>query len=565
MSSISRHWRACSIALIILLACWTFWPGLRSFFYLDDFFLTAIARLLDNPFAPFAHNHFPGGYFYRPLTISFWWLSVAVLGHTPMPQYVLNMLLHVAISIAFWRLLCAWTYERVGPLLAALTYALHPIAIGTSLWLSDRFDLLAILFGIFAMHGAWRFRVHGSMRAFILTCLCLTLSILSKEIGFASAAPIVAIWLWPSDSVRPSRPARVRALIAIIMLAIALLAWRAFILGGALDTRHVGDGPITQIVLDGLLRWISRFFAYLLAIQRMPLISLIAEIAGVATLAGLGLLGLVRARAQWRSEKVQLAIAALALLLATGVLQAPTLRFMLLDSSATTTAATATEGRVFCYSLLAGVTLIFALCRLAIASQTAPGRARVALAAAIFCLLPWMIDAHHLAKQYRRDTYVQKHLLLAAQAAIDKLPLSSRCSVFLLGVEGDQDFPFAMQADAAMKALTTDLARIAGCRFTSARAPWFFVLRRDSVTPLSAAPMRPVLLDGEPVPWLAFGGVEVAYLNLFDGIDAKAMTDAHFLSYDGDKFNDVTQDVLAGRREVKFRCGRRREQCAQNS
>src|SRR6185437_4420992 len=129
MSWILRHWRASSVTLIVALTAWAFWPGVHSFLYLDDFFLTAISRLLDNPFAPFVHNHFPGGLFFRPLTFSFWWLSVAALGSSPLPQYLLNLALHIGICVLLWRFLCNWTGARVAPLLATLAFGIHPIAI----------------------------------------------------------------------------------------------------------------------------------------------------------------------------------------------------------------------------------------------------------------------------------------------------------------------------------------------------------------------------------------------------------------------------------------------------
>ncbi len=562
MSWILRHWRASSIAVIAAIVAWAFWPGVHSFLYLDDFFLTAISRLLDNPLAPFVHNHFPGGLFFRPLAFSFWWLSVAVLGSSPLPQYLLNLVLHIGICLLLWQFLCNWTHTRVVPLLAALVFGIHPIAIGTSLWLSDRFDLLAVLFGLLALDAARRYRISRGGAALIAAFVCAAGAALSKEIGLAVFAPIFIIWVWPDESNRGWWSPRRRAALGMVVLALALIVWRSVILGSTLETRFVGGLPVTQILIDGVTRWIPHLFGFLLEFSRLSHAAIAVEAVALLPIAALALFGIARLRRRgWRDEDVLLVLAALSMLLATGVLQAPTLRLMGLSARAPLGALMATESRVFYYSLLSLITVLVGLVRIALEGM--PRRAnQIAFAAVALCIVPWIGDAHHLARQYRHESYIQMQLLQAAKVAVDKLALpASGCTVYVLGVEGEQEFIFSMQLDAAMKALATDLGRVEACRFTSERTPWFFVLRRDSLTPASAAPMQPAQLDGIQAPWLRFGGVEISYLNLFDSVDAKTLKNAYFLAFDDGQFHDVTQDVLAGKRQVKFRCGRRPEQC----
>jgi hypothetical protein len=181
-------------ALIILAVVAVFAPVLRSQFVLDDHFLIAISRLLANPFALFVNNHFPGGLFYRPVEMTFWWLSVEVFGGAPKWHYLINLALHAGVSVILWHLLRTWTQARAAALLGALAFAVHPITIGTALWLSDRFDLLAALFGLLALDAAWRYRSTLSRGALVASFVCVALAALSKETGFAAFAPLLLLW-----------------------------------------------------------------------------------------------------------------------------------------------------------------------------------------------------------------------------------------------------------------------------------------------------------------------------------------------------------------------------------
>jgi hypothetical protein len=566
-----RHWRWLSLILVGGAAAAAFWPGLRSFFVLDDFFLTAISRLVGNPWTFFPHSHMPGSFFYRPLTMQLWWLSVELFGNAPGPHYLLNLLLHIGVSLALWRVLLNWTKTRGLALLGATAFAAHPIAIGTALGLSDRFDLLAALLGLLAIDATWRYRRSASRSALCTLFVCAALAPFAKEIGFASYAAMVVILLWPEPD-NPTRQWPMRRIACLlIVLALGLLGWRKFVLGDALEPHLLLGASIIQVAFEGLWHWLERLFVFVLDLPRLSLVARSAVLLGSASFVLWIMFGLLRYRGRaWRSDNLVLVIAALGLMMATGVLQAPTLRFMPLTGIANDGQSMATDSRMFYLSLIGLTMLLAGLAAIALrALSPMTGLRRAApLAAVVLCAVPWFGDANRLASQYRRQSHTQGQFIQAAVAAVSKLPPpASRCQVYFLDLPAESSALFAITVDSAIKALSLDVSRVAGCLFQTQFTPSYYILARGALPLGDRAPLSPLFQDGKPVRSLNYGGVEVAYLNLSSAVDAKTLSGAVFLSFvrtpDGSAtFVDVTPDVLGGRREVKFRCDRAPQQCA---
>src|SRR5262249_7163496 len=132
-----RSGRALALLAACLLAAWCFAPALHAYFAQDDFTLLALARLLREPWLVFYHDPFPGSRYSRPLGVLLWSLTTAAFDNAPRGHYGVNLLLHLGVTLALYALL--QRLRRAAPLNIAWTavYAVHPLAIGTALWLSD--------------------------------------------------------------------------------------------------------------------------------------------------------------------------------------------------------------------------------------------------------------------------------------------------------------------------------------------------------------------------------------------------------------------------------------------
>src|ERR1043165_2019196 len=124
---------AVSIALV-------YWPGLYGFWTRDDYMQLAFARLIGAPWSVFFHDHYfpvPGSIF-RPLGFASFWLSQALFGTDYFWNAFGDLALHVAVSLALYRVIRAGAIDRGPAVLCTLLFALHPAVLGTALWWSAR-------------------------------------------------------------------------------------------------------------------------------------------------------------------------------------------------------------------------------------------------------------------------------------------------------------------------------------------------------------------------------------------------------------------------------------------
>lgn len=89
---------ACAASVLLSLLC--LHPLADAWFHRDDFWLLALSRYTQNPIDFWAYDH-SAFYFFRPLAMTVWWYSVAVLGVDPPLHNALNALLHVVVAISF--------------------------------------------------------------------------------------------------------------------------------------------------------------------------------------------------------------------------------------------------------------------------------------------------------------------------------------------------------------------------------------------------------------------------------------------------------------------------------
>lgn len=549
----ARHRGKTLLVLVCLLAAWCYAPALRAYFAQDDFTLLALARLLRDPTQAFYHDHFPGSLFFRPLGIAVWWLTVACFDNAPRGHYAVNLLLHLGVVLALYTLL--QRLRRDAPLNPAWTavYAVHPLAIGTALWLSDRFDLIATGFSLLALTAAVDYAQRPRIGRLAAVLVCVLLAFMGKEIAIVGAIAAAALIALPNRAWPLTWTQRWTAVVAIGFTTAGWLGYRqALLIEPQNALRYVG--PLVAMFEKGTALWLRIGFEYLARDPRQAA-WVDAVLALGAVLLGAAVVLAIR-REGWKPGAYGVAAAVLILILLPGPTQAPVVSISTGDLSAKSFWFDLIgESRLYHLSLAGLITGLMLLTTPA-ASAPRTGRLgnRAGLAAGaglILMLAAWVPASHALAHDFARRTRAQIAPLQAAHAAIARLRLPPhRCQIYLLdaaSIWGLQDI-----GDPTIKASSPEPSRIEHCLVLTERTPWANFVRSHSIEAEDYRPLLPLRHEGKVVPWLELGGLQVAYLNLDAGIDARAIDGASFLEYRAGQFVDVTEAVHSGARPVHF-------------
>lgn len=261
---VRRDWLCASLIVLAVVASYA---GLRraGFIWDDDSFLT------ENPLirAPDGLRRFwfsgqPVDYW--PVTSSMLWLEWRLWGTSPLGYHVTNVLLHALESVLMWRVLARLRVP--GAFLAGVLFAVHPVNVDTVAWITQRKNLMAMLFylasvllfikaeeagpparGNSGFFGRWRWLGLGSF----------LLAMLSK--GSVAMLPVVlaGIVAWRRKIERRD----VLRLVPFLAVAAALTVVNfRFTVHNATEVASAA-GPVQRLLGAGAVVWFYLCKAYL--------------------------------------------------------------------------------------------------------------------------------------------------------------------------------------------------------------------------------------------------------------------------------------------------------------
>jgi tetratricopeptide (TPR) repeat protein len=121
-----------------------------------------------------------------PLVLTTFWVEHALWGLAPLPYHLVNVLLHGACAILFWRLLRS--LQVPGAWLGAALWALHPVQVESVAWITEMkntqsglFFLLSILFFVRWLRARDLDGRTGGAWNYALTLLFAALAMASKS------------------------------------------------------------------------------------------------------------------------------------------------------------------------------------------------------------------------------------------------------------------------------------------------------------------------------------------------------------------------------------------------
>lgn len=524
---------AIAIAAFVAFA---YWPGLDAFWGRDDFMQLAFARMVGSPWPLFVHDHYfpvPGSIF-RPLGFASFWLWQALFGVDYRAHALGDLALHVAVALALYRVIRVAARDRAEATLCALAFALHPVALGTALWWSARFDLLAALFALIALRGAFDYVERRRVPVLGLTLVAALAALLSKETAAAALVAIACAWLSWARRDAAARTLALRALAGLCAVAIVYFAWRAIVLGTA-STALVGDVPLASAMTKGIEDWARHLAGYLTFGQPLGL-----ALRGVLIAIGLffvAAVALARGAQALGRERRDLLLCGLVLFVLPAVLQSPVAALNATPLGADTSAVEAAMQSRLYYLSFAGLAIVFAVV-VAYLSSNASRWSRVALPALLaVTAFGFGVSSRELASEYAQRAAEPATKVAALLRAVDHLALPARrCHVVVEGLAPPPEWSIYVSPDSIVKALAADERRVDGCFFHADYPTYFHLMRRGALAE-DALPYRAHRFHDREVPWLDVGGVTVAYLDAPES----AMPDAGaiVLRYDGAEFREV--------------------------
>lgn len=210
--------KAVVAVIAIGVALLAFAPALHIGLLSDDWVL--VPRVASGHFGPVSTGLF------RPVPLLVWAVLLKIGGGAP-ALHALNILIHGVNAFLVCCIASDWVGDEVGGAAAGLLFLLTPLAVEPVTWCSGVFDVSSLFFCLSAVLLARR--AQHSVRAFLLTCGCAVLAVLSKE-----SAVVLPGLLIVDAAIRRTATRRFAALILTVgLLSVSYAGLRLFLAFGA--------------------------------------------------------------------------------------------------------------------------------------------------------------------------------------------------------------------------------------------------------------------------------------------------------------------------------------------
>jgi tetratricopeptide (TPR) repeat protein len=131
---------------------------------------------------------------YYPVLHSAFWLEHRLWGDAALGYHATNVLLHVAASFLLFRVLRR--LRLPGARLAALVFALHPVAVESVAWISEEKNTLSAVFCLASALAYLEFDEGRRRGSYVLATALFAAALLSKSVAATLPAALLVIFWW---------------------------------------------------------------------------------------------------------------------------------------------------------------------------------------------------------------------------------------------------------------------------------------------------------------------------------------------------------------------------------
>jgi protein O-mannosyl-transferase len=203
---------------------------------------------------------------WHPLTWISHMIDVSLFDTKAGAHHFMNVLFHALAAAALFAALFALTGAPGRSLAVAALFALHPLAVESAAWVSERKNVLCALFWFLALWKYAHYARTKRLRDFALVMLFFALSLLSKPMAVTFPAALLLIDYWPLQR----RPLIGEKIPLFVMSAIAsFITIQAQSAGGAVRSlekislgARVSNATVSYINYLGKVFWPRRLAAF---------------------------------------------------------------------------------------------------------------------------------------------------------------------------------------------------------------------------------------------------------------------------------------------------------------
>jgi protein O-mannosyl-transferase len=230
-----------------------YWPALGGGFIWDDSGhvtrpeLRSLAGLARIWFEPGATQQ------YYPVLHSAFWIESHLWGDAPFGYHLVTVLLHATAAVLFAGLLRRLRVP--GAWLAALLFALHPVAVESVAWISEQKNTLSAVLYLCAALAYLRYDRERRPRAYTGATLLFLLAVGTKTVTATLPAALLVVLWWKRGRLEIRRDVGpLLPWFALALIAGAVTSWTERTLIGASGARFDLD-PVQRILLAGHVIW----------------------------------------------------------------------------------------------------------------------------------------------------------------------------------------------------------------------------------------------------------------------------------------------------------------------
>jgi len=242
--------------LICLLVFVIYLPAIRGgFIWDDDAFLTQnpLIHASDGLYRFWFSTEAPD---YFPLTSTTLWLEWRLWGKTATGYHVINVLLHILNALLIWAVLRRLRIP--GAWLAALIFGIHPVNVESVAWITERKNLLPMVFFLTSILGYLAFERRKNWWFYAISLISFLLALLSKT--SVVMLPIVllgCVW-WQRGKVRMGDLFKSLPFFMLSLIMGSVTVW--FQYHNAIGSTVIReDGFISRLAIAGRAVW---FYLY---------------------------------------------------------------------------------------------------------------------------------------------------------------------------------------------------------------------------------------------------------------------------------------------------------------